>query len=197
MSSLALTDALLVVSGAFLLRRASVNVGVRLATAVLMSAAVLGVLRFSGWWPLPGPHQFMVNLSSAAGLPLLTVALLQSESAIAKTRQAAWVFFMALAGVGLVVSTALGIKLYAQAMAVLSVLALIVGMARQRNWQASAAGVCMLVGMVLFVGKLSMPGVLVPGDFLHLGLAAGLGLLMPKRTMVAPGTRVGDLSVRH
>ena len=179
MSSLALTDALLVLSAAFLIYQAHGNIGVRLASTVLMLAAALGVLRFSEWLPLPGPHQFMVTMSSSAAMPLLALALLQRESAIARSRQIAWVFLIVSATIGLILTAALGIKLYAQAIAVLSVLALIVGMARRRDWWPTGAGVCMLLGMILFVSKVSLPGVLVPGDFLHLGIAVGLRMLRP------------------
>ena len=97
MPSLAYTDGLLALVCLWLLSRDGVPLGVRIATATLGIAAVLGVLRFSGLYPIPQWHQFVSMLGACAAFPLLAVSVLWPNAAVARQRKFAAVFFIILA----------------------------------------------------------------------------------------------------
>ena len=75
MSSLAYTDGLLALVCVWVLTRASLPLALRMAAAILGAAAVLGVLRFSGLYPLPPWHQFASLMGASVAFPLLAVTL--------------------------------------------------------------------------------------------------------------------------
>ena len=52
--------------------------------------------------------------------------------------------------------------------------------ARNGRRLALAGVLLMLAGSVLFVLKVSLPPWMLPGDWLHLGMAAGLLLIVPR-----------------
>jgi hypothetical protein len=63
----------------------------------------------------------------------------------------------------------------------LSLLAMLWAFARQGQRVACAGVVVMLAGSALFVLRVSVPPWLLPGDWLHLGMAAGLLLIIPRQ----------------
>lgn len=183
--SLAITDGVLLLSCVFCVLGRFATVGARLSICVIGLAAALGVLKFSELAPMPGMHLFFSQLSSVAALPLLAVATLSPRALVSSTAKFAWIFFVITATVGLIMTAGLGLKLYGPVLAAGSVLAMVVGLARQGHWRQSSGALIMLTGMVLFVAKVGVLDPLVPGDFLHLGLALGLMLLQSTDTAQA------------
>jgi hypothetical protein len=65
-------------------------------------------------------------------------------------------------------------RVVADGLAVLSVIAIVVTLARAGLWRGALSGALMLAGLVLFAAKVAVADVLVPGDLLHIGMALGL-----------------------
>ncbi len=174
MSSLALTDGFLCLVSLWLASRAQAPVALRLASALFATAAVLGVLRFSGVYPLPTWHQFASMLGAMAAFPLLAVALVWPDALVTRSTRFAWIFMCVMAVLGVLIVGAGQKRVVADGLAVLSVIAIVVTLARAGLWRGALAGALMLAGLVLFAAKVAVPGVLVPGDLLHIGMALGL-----------------------
>ena len=174
MSSLALTDGLLCLVSLWLASRAQAPVALRLACALFAAAALLGVLRFSGVYPLPTWHQFASMLGAMAAFPLLAVAVLWPDALVTRNTRFAWIFMCAMAVLGVLIVGAGQKRVVADGLAVLSVIAIVLTLARAGLWRGALAGALMLAGLVLFAAKVSVAGVLVPGDLLHIGMALGL-----------------------
>ena len=148
---------------------------VRLGCVLLGLAAVLGALRFSGLLPLPPLHQVMSMLGAAVGLPLLAIAVIAPASAVTTQTRYAWIFAVTAAVLGMLVVVVAGIKLWGSVWALLAVLAMVVVAGWTRRWNLLAAAACMLAALLAFAAGFAA-GSLGPGDFLHIGLAAGVGL---------------------
>jgi uncharacterized membrane protein YfbV (UPF0208 family) len=174
MSSLALTDGFLCLVSLWLASRAQAPVALRLACALFAAAALLGVLRFSGIYPLPTWHQFASMLGAMAAFPLLAVAIVWPDTLVTRNTRFAWIFMCAMAVLGLLIVGAGQKRVVADGLAVLSVIAIVVTLARAGLWRGALSGALMLAGLVLFAAKVSVAGVLVPGDLLHIGMALGL-----------------------
>jgi hypothetical protein len=174
MSSLALTDGFLALVSLWLASRAQAPVALRLACALFAAAALLGVLRFSGIYPLPTWHQFASMLGAMAAFPLLAVAVLWPDALVTRSTRFAWIFMCAMAVLGVLIVGAGQKRVVADGLAVLSVIAIVLTLARAGLWRGALAGALMLAGLMLFAAKVSVAGVLVPGDLLHIGMALGL-----------------------
>ena len=174
MSSLALTDGFLALVSLWLASRAQAPVALRLACALFAAAALLGVLRFSGIYPLPTWHQFASMLGAMAAFPLLAVAIIWPDALVTRSTRFAWIFMCAMAVLGVLIVGAGQKRVVADGLAVLSVVTIVVTLARASQWRGALAGALMLAGLVLFAAKVSVAGVLVPGDLLHIGMALGL-----------------------
>ncbi|MEI7514378.1 MAG: hypothetical protein WCK81_03230 [Betaproteobacteria bacterium] len=174
MSSLALTDALLALVALWLASRAQAPVALRLACALFATASVLGVLRFSGVYPLPSWHQFASMLGAVAAFPLLAVAIVWPDALVTRSQRFAWIFLCLMAVLGVIVVGAGQKRLLADALALLSVLTILLTLLRQRQWRGALASAVMLLGLALFASKVGAGDVLVPGDLLHIGMALGL-----------------------
>lgn len=174
MSSMAFTDGFLALVSLWLASRAQAPVALRLACALFAAAALLGVLRFSGIYPLPTWHQFASMLGAMAAFPLLAVAIVWPDALVTRSTRFAWIFMCAMAVLGVLIVGAGQKRVVADGLAVLSVVAIVVTLARAGLWRGALAGALMLAGLVLFAAKVSVGGVLVPGDLLHIGMALGL-----------------------
>jgi len=174
MPSLAYTDGLLALVCLWLLSRAGLPLGVRIAAGTLGLAAVLGVLRFSGLYPIPQWHQFASMLGACAAFPLLAVAVLWSDSAVARQPKFAALFFIGMAVVGVLAVGVAQKRVLVDALTVISVVAMVISLARGGRWPTTLTTVLMLAGMLLFAAKASVVPALVPGDLLHIGTAIGL-----------------------
>ena len=174
MSSMAFTDGFLALVSLWLASRAQAPVALRLACALFAAAALLGVLRFSGIYPLPTWHQFASMLGAMAAFPLLAVAIVWPDALVTRSTRFAWIFMCAMAVLGVLIVGAGQKRVVADGLAVLSVISIVVTLARAGLWRGALAGALILAGLVLFAAKVSVAGVLVPGDLLHIGMALGL-----------------------
>lgn len=157
----------------------------RLGCALLALAALLGTLRFSGLLPLPQLHMFVSALGASVAMPLLAATVLWPRRPVARTRQFAWILGVALAVLQVLVGVVAGIKWWSAAWAVMSALAIVgVSMAR-RQGLALAAGIAMLAAFALFGAQVSWAD-WRPGEFLHVGMAMGLGLFARWLSASAP-----------
>lgn len=177
MPSLAYTDGLLALVSLWLLSRASLPLGVRIAAGTLGAAAVLGFLRFSGLYPIPQWHQFVSMLGACAAFPLLAVAVLWPDAAVARQLKFAAIFFIGMAVLGVLAVGVAQKRVVVDALTVISVVAMVVNLARGGRWTTAITTTLMLAGLLLFATKATLVPALVPGDLLHIGMAIGvLGL---------------------
>jgi len=174
MPSLALTDALLAAVALWIGFNRQLPVALRLAGAIFSAAAVLGVLRFSGVYPLPTWHQFASMLAAVCAFPMLAVAVVFPDALATRTTRFAWIFMCLMAVLGVLVVVAGQKRLLADVLALVSVLAMLLTLARLGHWSGAAGVALMLLGLLAFALKPPLAEVLQPGDWLHIGMAAGL-----------------------
>jgi len=174
MPSLAYTDGVLALVCLWLLTRASLPLGLRIAAGTLGVAAVLGVLRFSGLYPIPQWHLFVSMLGACAAFPLLAVAVLWPNAAVARQLKFAAIFFIILAVIGVLAVGVAQKRVVVDALTVISVVAMLFSLARGGRWPTALTTALMLAGLLLFAAKAAVVPALVPGDLLHIGMAIGL-----------------------
>jgi hypothetical protein len=174
MPSLAYTDGILALICLWLLTRASLPIGVRIAAGTLGLAAVLGVLRFSGLYPIPQWHQFVSMLGACAAFPLLAVAVLWPDAAATRQLKFASIFFIGMAVLGVLAVGVAQKRVLVDALTVISVVAMLISLARGGRWSTTLTTALMLAGLLLFASKATVVPGLVPGDLLHIGMAIGL-----------------------
>ena len=177
MHSLALTDGLLLAVTAYLALQRHLPMAFRLACGVFGVAALLGVLRFSGIYPLPSWHQFASMLGAASAFPLLAVAVVWPDSLAARNTRFAWIVLCVTAVIGVIIVGVGQKRIYSDALALLSLLAVCITLVRARQWLGALGGLLMLTALLVFALKVSVGEALVPGDLLHIGMAFGLLLL--------------------
>ncbi len=174
MPSLAYTDGILALICLWLLTRASLPIGVRIAAGTLGLAAVLGVLRFSGLYPIPQWHQFVSMLGACAAFPLLAVAVLWPDAAATRQLKFASIFFIGMAVLGVLAVGVAQKRVLVDALTVISVVAMLISLTRGGRWPTALTTALMLAGLLLFASKATVVPGLVPGDLLHIGMAIGL-----------------------
>ena len=174
MPSLAYTDGILALICLWLLTRARLPIGVRIAAGTLGLAAVLGVLRFSGLYPIPQWHQFFSMLGACAAFPLLAVAVLWPDAAATRQLKFASIFFIGMAVFGVLAAGVAQKRVLVDALTVISVVAMLISLARGGRWPTALTTALMLAGLLLFAAKAAVVPALVPGDLLHIGVAIGL-----------------------
>lgn len=148
----------------------------RLGCILLGSAAVLGTLRFSGVLALPQLHQYFSMLGAGVGLPLLAIALTQPGSAVASQRRFAWIFAVIAAVVSTLVVMVVQWKLWSSVCAILSALSILGFGLLHKRLPTASVGLVILTTLLAFAAKVQA-GDLLPGDFLHIGLAVALLLI--------------------
>jgi len=177
MNSLAMTDSLLLVVTFLIAIGAKYPPSIRIAAGLFAAAACLGVLRFTGVLPLPTMHSFFSGLGATAAYPLLAVTFLfsgfrayQSMAFLEYLRRycrrtwprgkRARVWSLGECGRAYLGSRArLAIDYFSRRIG--------------NSWR----GVAACTAVVLFALNVSFASLLKPGDFLHLFMALGLGLL--------------------
>jgi hypothetical protein len=179
LNSLALTDALLCLIATWLAFKNSLAVGYRMSFTMLAIPAFLGFLRFSGIYPLDTWHPLFALLSASAALPLLAICVLAPESVVATRKQFAIIFLGVAMLLGLLISGLGKLRIYDQALGLMSMVVIVVAMMKRSENTRALGAALMLAGSVLFVLKVSVPPWLMPGDWLHLGMAFGLILVTP------------------
>jgi lysylphosphatidylglycerol synthetase-like protein (DUF2156 family) len=152
--------------------------GLGLGAVLLGIAAVLGSLRFSGLMPLPSLHQFASLIGAAVGLPLIATTVAHAQGGVANTRRYTWIMAVILAVLAVVVTVVGGIKLWPTLTAVVSVVAVAWAAARQRSAVLWGVAIALGLGFAAFASRFSL-GPWGPGEFLHIGLSAGLWGLVP------------------
>lgn len=193
MNSLAISDGLLLAVTVYLALQRHRPIALRLACGVFGVAALLGVLRFSGIYPMPSWHQFASMLGAASAFPLLAVAVLWPESLAARSTRFAWIVLCVSAVIGVIVVGVGQKRIYSDALALLSLLAICITQVRAREWLGALGGVLMLAALVFFALKISAGTALVPGDLLHIGMAAGLLLLSHMKQTETINARKPDI----
>ena len=178
LNSLALTDALLCLIAIWLASKNTLAVGYRIALTMLAIAALLGFLRFSGIYPLETWHPLFTLFSASAALPLLAICVLLPQSVVTKRKQFAIIFLGAAMLLGLLISGLGKLRIYDQALGLMSMLVILFAMIRRGEYLRAFGAALMLTGSVLFVLKVSLQPWLMPGDWLHLGLALGIMLVV-------------------
>ena len=149
----------------------------RCAAALFSLAAMLGVLRFSGFYADENPHMIVSMIAGVAAFPALTVSVMVPDSPIARKWRVSSVFLLLLATVGVSIVIYSGSRLYLNACALLAIAGIAYVSLRARRWVDVVSAVTMLVGLLCFAVKLSPITPLQPADVLHLALAVGwLGL---------------------
>jgi len=146
---------------------------VGIAGSVLAAAAVLGSLRFAAVWVVPGLHQLASALGATVALPLLAAVALWPQGTLARQPRYAWIFAVVAGAICVLVVVVAGVRLWSSAWALGSVVLMLVVAARRRQGHGVASALCFLAGFAAFLASASGAG-LQPGDFLHLGMAAGL-----------------------
>jgi hypothetical protein len=179
LNSLAITDALLCLVTAWLASRSTLLVGYRMAFTLLAIPALLGFLRFSGIYPLETWHPLFSLMSASAALPLLAICVAMPDSMVASRRQYAIIFLGVTMLLGMLIAGLGKIRLYDQVLGLLSMLAMVWVLIKKSEPQRVIGAGLMVLGALLFVMKVSVPPWLLPGDWLHLGMALGLMLLVP------------------
>jgi len=180
MLSLAITDALLFLVAAWLASRTTYAVGYRMALTLLAIPALLGFLRFSGIYPLETWHRLFALLSASAALPLLAICVVWPESLVVRKKQFAIIFLGITMLLGLLISGLGKLRVYDQALGLLSMLVMFVSLVKQSETNRALGAALMLTGSVMFVLKLSIPPWVLPGDWLHIGMAFGIILILPR-----------------
>jgi hypothetical protein len=137
-------------------------------------------------------------LGAASAFPLLAVVVLWPDSLAARNTRFAWIVLCITAVIGVIVVGVGQKRIYSDALALLSLLAVCITLVRTRQWLGALGGILMLAALVLFALKISAGSLLVPGDLLHIGMAAGLLLLShmkPTETVMARKHGIDSLSV--
>jgi hypothetical protein len=180
MHSLALSDAALCVVATWLATRSHYAVGYRMAFTFLAIPAFLGFLRFSEIYPLETWHPLFTLFSASAALPLLAISVVRPDTMVVQKKQFAIIFLGITMLLGLLISGLGKLRVYDQALALFSMLVMLVSLVKKGEINRALGAGLMLTGSVLFVLKLSIPPWLVPGDWLHIGMALGLILILPR-----------------
>jgi hypothetical protein len=141
-------------------------------------AALVGALKFSGYYVNDPLHRFVSLIAGVAGFPALAISMTMIERKATSQWWSSFLIVAVCAGVGILTVMATGSRAYLNTVSVLSTLCIVVACWRQRYQVGVVSAAIMLIGLILFATKQPAGfNVLQPADFLHLALAAGwLGL---------------------
>ena len=148
----------------------------RLSQLLLAAAAILGALRFSQLLPMPSLHQFFSMLGAGVGLPLLAMAVIQPDSAVATQRRFAWIYAIVAATACIFLVMVAQIKAWTAVCALLSALSIVVLGVKNQKKLTALGGLLLLMTLTAFALKLNAPP-LLPGDVLHIGMSLSLLVL--------------------
>ena len=162
------------------------------AAGLIGLAAGLGVLRYSGWAEMLGPHRFASLLAACAAFPLLAAGLRWPDAPLATRATAVGRFILVVGGWGIVLTLA-GVTLWRDLVPGLSVLVIAWTVVQQRNlW--GMAGTLALVGsfVVAATGKADSNylGLFNTVQLMHYTLAWGLAFLAVGATRTQPARQL-------
>jgi hypothetical protein len=149
----------------------------RVGAALFSVAALMGALKFSGLYADEQPHRLLAMIAGVAGFPAMVISIALPEWKLIDRwgTSLLLVSIIAIAGVWIVTTT--GARLYLDAVALLSPLAVGYACWRQRAPLGVVSAVVILLGLICFALKIPSETTVQPADVLHLALAAGwLGL---------------------
>jgi hypothetical protein len=113
-------------------------------------------------------------LGACAAFPLLAVAVLWPDAAATRQLKFASIFFIGMAVLGVLAVGVAQKRVLVDALTVISVVAMLISLARGGRWSTTLTTALMLAGLLLFASKATVVPGLVPGDLLHIGMAIGL-----------------------
>ena len=113
-------------------------------------------------------------LGACAAFPLLAVAVLWPDAAATRQLKFASIFFIGMAVLGVLAVGVAQKRVLVDALTVISVVAMLISLARGGRWPTALTTALMLAGLLLFATKATVVPGLVPGDLLHIGMAIGL-----------------------
>lgn len=173
----ALSDLLLAAVGlAFAWRLLAQRPGLAIGMGLIGLAAGFGVLRFSGFEAMLGPHRFASLLAGCAGLPLIAASIRWPNDSLA-TRASAAAYFAAIVGaLGAVLVAVVQFGWWAQLVPAVSALLLLLTAVQQRQ-RLAILGSGLLIGGFAGSATGMVIGPLTSIQLLHILLASGLGLL--------------------
>ena len=179
MNTLALSDAALALAALTLAYRRRDRSALLLGAAVLAVASGLGVLRFSGLFPLPDAHRAASLLAGGVSVPLIVADAALVPLPPLGSRRGAFLVG-ALAAVSLVSFAVAPLSILQRLVSVGSVVALLVVAARRRDGRALVVASLLFMAFGAFAAKWSA-GPLQPGDLLHIGMAFAVALVAARR----------------
>ena len=158
------------------------------AAGLIGLAAGLGVLRYSGWAEMLGPHRFASLLAACAAFPLLAAGLRWPDAPLATRATAVGRFVLIGGGVGIALTLS-GVTLWRDVVPGVSALVIAWTVVQQRNaW--GMAGTLALLGsfVVAATGKADSNylGLFNAVQLMHYALALALALLAVGATRAQP-----------
>lgn len=173
----ALSDLLLAVVGFFFAWRLfAPRPGLAIGMGLIGLAAGFGVLRFSGFEEMLGPHRFTSLLAGCAGLPLIAASIRWTKDSLATRVNAAAYFAVIIGALGLVLVAVVKLSGWAQLVPVLCALLLLLTALQRRNLTATLGSVLLIGGFAVSAARDSI-GPLNSIQLLHMLMAVGLSLL--------------------
>lgn len=172
--SLALSDAFLFCICFYILLAGSQSITFKFGVFLISAASLLGVMKFSEILPLPPLHAFFSSLSASSAILMISVGVVWRDRLVATSLRYAWILFVSSAAVTFIMSNAFGLIFFGYAIAGVSTFALIVHQAMLKNRNGLIGGVLLLAGFLIFLTKIELFAILMPGDYLHFFMAMGV-----------------------
>lgn len=149
MNADALSDlVLLLVCAAILRFHLRPRPALAVAAGLIGLAASLGVLRYSGWVEMLGPHRFASLLAACAAFPLMAAGLRWPDAPLAKRATAVGRFVLVVGGVGIAL-TLTGVAMWRDVVPGVSALVIAWTVVQQRNTWGMAGTLALLCSFVV------------------------------------------------
>ncbi len=173
-NSLVLSEAVLVaVSIAVAFSSTKKSKALSMACILIASAALLGLLRYSGVLILPELHQLFAALGSCVALPLIAVNVIWPDSSVSRNVRYMVIFSFITAFLSVILVTINEFELWRNVCAGLSTLLILFTGFVRKEWLNFLAGILLLLALIILIKKINIL-ILLPADSMHLLLAATL-----------------------
>ncbi len=130
-------------------------------------AALVGAITYGGLLPLYGLHDALSLIAAVSGLPMLALGLIWPQSPLARRAALAWALALAACALGLVVVGLHGPKAVLEAVAVVSMLAILLAGALRLDRPRQMVGLLLLLGAASFRLNAHLGVSVPPAAFLH------------------------------